>query len=633
MHNDTPIDVFLRRGEFPLTKHQGEILFAESAGAILDDAVGAGFADAPPDTSSYRPAEIEAIACWNCSHFQRTGIGEDNWPTGLCHLFEAKVQGEAVCDRFTADSTMRPYPTHTHEGEDDMDFSEVGSSNLVELFFSGEEGQEVELAEDTGLITKAIMRTGEWKKTPSSKGVIKKPLKVVRDGVSSMKDRIISLQEIVDNFEAGAYPNVPIPLTDEENKDHKNLLRLNTGWVKKLWIKDEEGKPSKLMAGLHFTEPDARGKVQRGTYPDVSSGIFFNVERPTGEKFNSALNHVVITHKPFMDGLGGFQFSDGDETVDEIESVVLADEGEDNAPDWNPDLTDEAKKAKVLFAAEELLDLPERPEGEERNTYVVKDLMQDRALIFSEAADQSWIAQFSIEDDGEARLVPVEDWQPYNVEASQEEEQPSEPAVAPEKVVPQNETPLERARRRRGLRSRQNNSEGGVRQMAKVKVRDISEVDFSDAEDAKAYAVELSDANKELGKTSTEGELSKRIDELKELGFAEMPGFLAEYRDIYLSDDGEAAMVLLSHDDDGNEIGKKALTGVELADRLIAAIPTDKEGKVLLSGQALDTGQHEAPPAVEEDAEEDTPEKIEERTKGVAATIGLDLGGNAGKEE
>lgn len=639
----TPIDDFLN-----LTTHEDEFLFDEtggggptSAATIVADADGDGLPDAPPESSNYRPAEIEAIACWNCSHFQRTGLGDDNWPVGVCHLYEAQAQGEAVCDKFTADATMSPAPPHQSVaeqmggGEDSAEEYSSDSQHLVEVFFSDDD---VELAEDTGLVTKAILRTGEWKKTPSSKGVLRKPLRVIRDGASSAKDRIISLQEIVDNFNAGAYPNVPIPLTDEENKDHKNLLRLNTGWIKKLWIKDLPDGVSKLMAGMQFTEPDAREKVKRGTYPDVSSGIFFGIERPDGKRFNSALNHVVLTHKPFMDGLGGFQFSDDGETLETVESLVLAD-GEDDQtiPDWDDRLSDAGRREKVQLAVDAQLELPKPKDGDEANSYVVKDLMGDRALILSEAGEVEFVAEFSLED-GEVRLSPTKDWQLREIEASQEDEQPEEPAVAPEPTVPRNESPLQQARRRRAERVRQTDSEGGVRQMGKVKTRDISEVDFSDAEDAKAYAVELAEANKELGKSTTEGELETRIEELKELGFADMPGFLSTYRDIFLSDDGEAAMVLLSHDDDGNETGRKTLTGIELADKLIAAIPTDKEGKILLSGQHLDTGNSVKPPEddveLSDDEYDNDPEKVEERASGMADTLGVDgFKGKKGKEE
>lgn len=626
MFDRTPMDDLINPG----TTAKEAFLFAESAAEIVADATGEEFADAPPEAANYRPADIEAIACWNCAHFQRTGVGDDNWPIGLCHLWEAKVQGEAVCDKFTADATMATWPRHEHEEEEGPEYSDVAEysetpKHLVEIFFSGDDG-EVEV-DETGLVKKAILRTGEWGKTPSSKGVIKKPLKVIRDGVSSAKDRIISLQEIKDNFEAGAYPNVPIPLTDEENKDHKNLLRLNTGWVKKLWIEDLPTGMSKLWAGLQFTEPDAREKVKRGTYPDVSSGIFFGVERPTGEKFNSALNHVVITHKPFMDGLGGFQFSDNGEAEPEtVESLVLSEDPEGHTIKWPEGLLPDERKARVQNAVDALLSVPEVKD--EPNSYVVQEIDGPHAVVFSEAAELSWDVEFSLGDEGVVNVNATDKWQPReDVEASQEDEQPDEPAAAAEVTVPRNESPLQQARRRRVDLARQGNSKGGD----SMKVRDVSEVNFSDEADARKYADELSTQNRELSRSTTEADLEKRVGELKEMGFEDMPGFLAVYRDIYLSDDKEPAMVLLSHDDDGNETGRKSLTGVELADQLINAIPTDKEGKVLLSGQALNTGTNVAPPA-EEETEEDTPEKVEERTQKVAAAIGAE-GFDSGKEE
>lgn len=622
MFNRTPIDDLINPG----TTAKEAFLFAESAAEMVTDAMFDGIAEAPPETADYRPAEVNAIACWNCAHFQRTGLGDDEWPVGICHIWEAKVEGEAVCDKFTADATISQWPANEYPGEGDnegdVEYSAEGGFG-VEVFFSDDGEVEVD---DTGLVTKAILRTGEWKKTPSSKGVIKKPLKVIRDGVSSAADRIISLSEIKDNFEKNAFKNVPIPLTDEENKDHKNLLRLNTGWVKKLWIEDLPNGMSKLMAGMQFTEPDARAKVKRGTYPDVSSGIFFGVERPDGERFNSALNHVVITHKPFMDGLGGFQFSDdGGDVPENIENFELADDPEGHKLDWPSGLNPEEKVARVQKAVDALLSIP--VVEDEPNTYEVKELDGAKAVVFSQAADVTWDIEFSLGDEGVVNVPDPESWQLREIEASQEDEQPVEPdAASEETTVPRNESPLARARRQRVARLAKANAEGGV----DMKVRDRSQVNFSDPADAEKYATELSDQNRELSRVTNKAGLEKRIGELKEMGFAEMPGFLAQYRDIFLSDDSEVAMVLLSHDDNDNETNRKSVTGIELADQLIASIPTDKEGKILFSGQALDTGTNEAP-AETDDEEKDTPEKVEERTAAMADSLGVE-GMTSGKE-
>lgn len=634
--NTTPIDIFLEP-ELLLNRHQAKVagitvhqeafLFADSALDILNDAVGEGFADAPPETANYRPADVEAIACWNCSHFQKTGVGDDNWPVGLCHIWEAKVEGEATCDKWTADATMGIWPRHETEQEEspEYEYSNEGGYG-VEIFFSGDDDVDVD---ETGLATKAILRTGEWDKTPSSKGVIRKPLKVVRDGISSAKDRIISLSEIKDNFDKGAFANVPIPLTDEENKDHKNLLRLNTGWVKKLWIKDLPDGAAKLMAGMQFTEPDARAKVKRGTYPDVSSGIYFGVERPDGERFNSALNHVVITHKPFMDGLGDFQFSDedGGGKPKEIDNFELSEDPEGHKLDWPEGLLPEERITRVQKAVDALLSIPHVED--EPNTYEVKELDGAKAVVFSQAAEATWDITFSLGDEGVVNVPATDDWQLREIEASQDDEQSGGPADAPEKTVTRRESPLQQARRRRTERLAKKNAEGGVSMGSKL-IRDMSEVDFSNEEDAKLYAVELADQNAELSRSTTVADLEKRIDELKEIGFGEMPGFLAQYRDIVLSDDQEPAMVLFSHDDHGNQTKRESVTGRQLADKLIDSIPTDKDGKILFSGQALNTGTHEKPDETETE-DEDTPEKVEERTSKMADALGVE-GMTNGKE-
>lgn len=634
--NTTPIDIFLepelllnrhQAKAAGITMHQEAFLFADSALDILNDAVGEGFADAPPETANYRPADVEAIACWNCSHFQKTGVGDDNWPVGLCHIWEAKVEGEATCDKWTADATMGIWPRHETEQEEspEYEYSNEGGYG-VEIFFSGDDDVDVD---ETGLATKAILRTGEWDKTPSSKGVIRKPLKVVRDGISSAKDRIISLSEIKDNFDKGAFANVPIPLTDEENKDHKNLLRLNTGWVKKLWIKDLPDGAAKLMAGMQFTEPDARAKVKRGTYPDVSSGIYFGVERPDGERFNSALNHVVITHKPFMDGLGDFQFSDedGGGKPKEIDNFELSEDPEGHKLDWPEGLLPEERITRVQKAVDALLSIPHVED--EPNTYEVKELDGAKAVVFSQAAEATWDITFSLGDEGVVNVPATDDWQLREIEASQDDEQSGGPADAPEKTVTRRESPLQQARRRRTERLAKKNAEGGVSMGSKL-IRDMSEVDFSNEEDAKLYAVELADQNAELSRSTTVADLEKRIEELKEIGFGEMPGFLAQYRDIVLSDDQEPAMVLFSHDDNGNQTKRESVTGRQLADKLIDSIPTDKDGKILFSGQALNTGNHEKP-ADTETEDEDTPEKVEERTSKMADALGVE-GMTNGKE-
>jgi hypothetical protein len=152
-------------------------------------------------------------------------------------------------------------------------------------------------------VRKAILRTGTWPVTPTTTGTMDRPLRIVRDGKSDASTGTIALAEVVENFKAGAVQNVQIPLTDDE-QDHKNLTRLNTGFVRDLWIVDEAGG-STLIAAMEFTDPDVRAKVLNGTYADVSCGIPWRLTS-RGRNFGSTLEHVALTNRPFIDGLGPF---------------------------------------------------------------------------------------------------------------------------------------------------------------------------------------------------------------------------------------------------------------------------------------------------------------------------------------
>lgn len=163
----------------------------------------------------------------------------------------------------------------------------------------------------------------------------------------------------------------------------------------------------------------------------------------------------------------------------------------------------------------------------------------------------------------------------------------------------------------------------------------MSQVDFSDPEKAKEIAEQLAEENQRLRGNSKKGEVESKVQKVSDMGFSECPGFLSEYRDILLSDDGEPAMVLFSTDDNGNETGRAALTATEIADRLINALPTDEKGKVLFSGQHLDTGTTEKPPEEEvtlaEGEYDDSPEAVEKRVEAQAKAIGQPMPGS-GKE-
>jgi hypothetical protein len=103
-----------------------------------------------------------------------------------------------------------------------------------------------------------------------------------------------------------------------------------------------------------------------------------------------------------------------------------------------------------------------------------------------------------------------------------------------------------------------------------------------------------------------------RISELEEMGLKEKPGFLKLYREVMLSDDGGAAVVLLS---EGQENEK--LTALEILDRALDALKTD-DGQVALSDQALVSGNDNPPPA---DASEEL--ALDDRVSEVKKALGL----------
>ena len=287
-------------------------------------------ADAPPDVANYRDAEMQGIACAFCAKFSlegfrpRTGDGDNmGLPVGYCHQWESNVDGWGICNSYASGM-----PSFDQDGREVWDMDD--SPMMAEIHFATGAVEESE-----GFVVKEILRTGEWPVIPTAGGMVKKPLKVIRDGTSSKEDGVIAISELMSNFKAGIPQRVQVPLSDEDN-DHKNTTRLNTGFVRDLWILDETDT-SKLVAKIQFTEPDVRDKVLRGTYDDVSCGIPWNM-KVRGQQFGACLEHVCITNRPFIDGLGPFlAMSDGDQHV----KVEIAHFGAVTAPGTE---TDESQK-------------------------------------------------------------------------------------------------------------------------------------------------------------------------------------------------------------------------------------------------------------------------------------------------
>lgn len=144
-----------------------------------------------------------------------------------------------------------------------------------------------------------------------------------------------------------------------------------------------------------------------------------------------------------------------------------------------------------------------------------------------------------------------------------------------------------------------------------ISAEELERLELSD--ETRAALSDILNENAELKARTRKSEVDARIDELKELGLNERPSALKLYREVMLSDDSGPAVVLLS--EDGKE--KEKLTATSILDRFIEAIK-GSDDKVVLSDQALVTGDDDKPPA---DAGNEA--SLEDRVAKAKAELGL----------
>lgn len=590
----------------------GAYLFetVEADKLIPDNNVFDGLADTPPPISGYRKADVAGVACWNCGHFTIVGDPDnDNDVDGICNLFEAKADGEFTCDRFTAHSDLLRQSPHSSWPEDidaaareasmvSVDWADTSSLN--EIAFLG-----AAAVEEDGLVWKDILRVGEWTHTPTNKGLLARKLNIIGDGDSDPDNGIISLSELETNFNDGAVPYVQVPLSDEEKKDHKNIAKVNTGFVRKLKKVVRDGVEY-LRAGIEFTEPEVKEKVLRGTIPDCSAGVPYYVTRRKDNKtFKTVLDHVCLTGKPFIDGLGpfGLMAADGEDNQEiEVDLWELEDtlkpEDQPKPPETEtepknsdiPHLTFKAQTVAIQKALGDQLRL--------NSDYVVEDIDPNSTIvtISHKTANMKWEVPFKLMNDTEipVRLASVDRWKPIEEEAEEE--------VKPVAITASDE--LHQSQELRELRLAQPTSNKGGINMGTT-APSLEGVELSDEARTRVNAI-LAE-NQTLRASNREGDADKRIVELEGLGLKERPGALKLYRQVFLSDDQRPAMVLFADNQGGKEEG---LTATALLDRFIEALKGD--GGVNFSDQALESGNDKKPPATPDGELKPLAERVED---------------------
>lgn len=290
----------------------------------------------------------------------------------------------------------------------------------LELVFSSTEESTEEKLGDANVIWKDILPEGSIATTPGLNGAVV-PFEVVTAGESKISpDKItVSMSDLIESFDDKAFSDVTIP--DGHPKKGDSALN-NTGYVRALRVV-KKGAKQVMQAALGFTEPDAHGKVKRGTVPNVSAGVFLNFMRKHDrKKFRAALNHVALTKTPWMN-ISGFKkvFASDDIEGDDFEIVMatFAEEGEGSSDDstgdivWNKEDSTQFVREAIRVALNPPID-PDQPQPTEgRAYYDVADISRsDTALVeeYYRGATKKFVIPFKFTD-GKVELPPQLRWQ------------------------------------------------------------------------------------------------------------------------------------------------------------------------------------------------------------------------------
>ena len=475
------------------------------------------------------------------------------------------------------------------------------TTHMKELFLA--EGKLELDTDDRDFIWKTVLRTGQWNLSPKGSGS-EQPLRVVRDGASDPTNNIVSLSELVAAFQDEAFEYVTVPLAQNTFEgDHADIARNNTGFIRDLKIVDEDGV-SKLKAAFDFTEPDIKERVERGTIPNTSVGILYDfIRKSDAKKFPVALAHVALTHRPWIDKMEPFGVAASDAVEQVLSFEPAATEGEKATWKDGDSFKNIIAKIDSAIHADPI---------KLSDNFEVVDVQPGLVKIFNKAAGIEWVASYTIDSDGVAKLPPYQEWswlvtkeptveepepeQPETPEAGSEElkagegEEEQVEAPAALSLDPENNLQDASLLREQGFAQGDNSNNGGLSMSDKT----INGLNLSDLPENVRVVVEaLADDNRELRLSTNESKVEAQIKEWNDAGLGVLPGFLKTARQIMLSDDGHVAALLLS--DDGKE-EKEKVTATDIVTRLIDSLPKTEEGKIELSAQLdLGNGEHERP--------------------------------------
>lgn len=372
--------------------------------------------------------------------------------------------------------------------------------------------------DENGLIWKPILRTGEWNYRPGANGKVKQKLRIVKGNSTNLNEEI-GMADLLDSFNAGAVDHVTIP------KSHANKVDENTGYIRDLKIEEDTSRPGQfvLKAGHEFTDAAIKEKVLEGSIANNSCGISTGyIDNETGKIYPAVLKHSCLTNEPFIHGMATFSDDDNGAEVYFDEADVVSKE----ATTINTEnLIDVEKFSDSIFNR-----IKEFLTQKDENSY--NESNQPAAENFSEAN--------------------------FNGGLNNMPQELSELNLSEEVISV--------------LAEREASIKADAENAAKAEL----ETKLSEAVEQKS---ELEEIITEFRAKEHASSVDAYIDELKELGFSESPGFLVAVRNILLADSGETTF---NFSEDGQE---KSLSVTDVVKTLVSSLPT-KEGKVNLSEQA-----------------------------------------------
>jgi len=247
---------------------------------------------------------------------------------------ELRAPGEA---KSAAATTLKGIYKKFDKDPDSVGAQTVEPRTLMAFTSKLQDGSEAEPDEDDGLLWKEVIHPGQWHKMDSGR-------------IVQVTKEII--QSAYEAFKAGLPKRVSVPA----GSYHPESVAAedNRGFVRKLKMVGD-----RLFGGFEFTNPDTRAAVEEGSIADCSVYLEPEVVHPqTGDKFEWALTHVLLTNNPLVQDLAPFgapipASASGNVTVDVYVQDKDDEEVEDMGEEQN-DITLSAEDQALIDGAKEL---------------------------------------------------------------------------------------------------------------------------------------------------------------------------------------------------------------------------------------------------------------------------------------